>query len=310
MAKIAMDPDQVRAMANAATRTAESMQGHMSQIVSSVQGAEWQSQAREEFLVQLTLASKGATQSTDTLRLMAKALDEKANQWEVVGNNFNVPFYHIGRIWDSVMNSLGGAWSRIVDKFVLNKMPSLPGFLMNTATGAAVLGASTSLVNKPKIKRPSWWPFEVGENEEIVKDKLENLEMQREYTYKALEEKRAEYNKYSSKVSEIGQKMRETDVWKPLKNQLKSLGYDVDEKEIKFENMISFVIGLTKKDPKVLVSFVGNLALSEFQAVKLTFQLTQMTNAYQKSQIISTDISNLTNQLTSIDKEIASYGVN
>ena len=310
MSHIRMETDNVRAMSSGMRQSADFLDASLSSIIQTVKSAEWRSQAREEFLVQLIIASKSTSQSINALRLMANALDEKANQWEVVGNKFNGPFYHVRGIWASVTNSLGDAWTRINNILNKSKMTSVPGFLVNSASGAAVLGASTSLIDKPEIRRPSWWPFEVAENEEIVTDKLENLEMQREYTYKAIEEKRAEYKKYSTKVSEIGQKMSETDVWKPLKNLVKSLGYDIEEKEPKFGDLVEFISDIATKDPKVFVDFAANLALSEFQSVKLFFQLDQMKNAYQKSQLISTEISSLTNQLNSIDNQIAAYGEN
>ena len=310
MSQIRMETDNVRAMSSGMRQSADFLDASLSSIIQTVKSAEWRSQAREEFLVQLIIASKSTSQAINTLRLMANALDEKANQWEVIGNKFNGPFYHIRGIWASVTNSLGDAWTRINNILNKSKMPSVPGFLVYSASGAAVLGASTSLIDKPEIRRPSWWPFEVVENEEIVTDRLENLEMQREYTYNALEEKRADYKKYSTKVSEIGQKMSETDVWKPLKNLVKSLGYDIEEEEPKFENMIKFMATFATKRELVLVDFISNLGLSTFQATKLFFQLDQMRNAYQKSQLISAEISNLTNQINIIDNQITTYGGN
>ena len=310
MSQIRMETDNVRAMSSGMRQSADFLDASLSSMNQTVKSAEWRSQAREEFLIQLIIASKSTSQAINTLRLMANALDEKANQWEVIGNKFNGPFYHIRGIWASVTNSLGDAWTRINNILNKSKMPSVPGFLVYSASGAAVLGASTSLIDKPEIRRPSWWPFEVVENEEIVTDRLENLEMQREYTYNALEEKRADYKKYSTKVSEIGQKMSETDVWKPLKNLVKSLGYDIEEEEPKFENMIKFMATFATKRELVLVDFISNLGLSTFQATKLFFQLDQMRNAYQKSQLISAEISNLTNQINIIDNQITTYGGN
>ncbi len=115
MAKIAMDPDQVRAMANTATRTAESMQGHMSQIVSSVQGAEWQSQAREEFIERLETLSRVNTQSMSALRMMANAANQKAHQWEAKANRFNAPLEALDGAWASFLDHLNNTWQGLLN---------------------------------------------------------------------------------------------------------------------------------------------------------------------------------------------------
>ncbi len=115
MAKIAMDPDQVRAMANAATRTAESMQGHMSQIVSSVRGAGWQSQAREEFIERLETLSRVNTQSMSALRLMANAANQKARQWEAKASRFNAPLEALDGAWASFLDHLNNTWQGLLN---------------------------------------------------------------------------------------------------------------------------------------------------------------------------------------------------
>ena len=115
MAKIAMDPDQVRAMANTATRTAESMQGHMSQIVSSVRGAEWQSQAREEFIERLETLSRVNTQSISALRLMANAANQKAHQWETKASRFGSTIESTGSLWSSFMDNLNNSWQGLLE---------------------------------------------------------------------------------------------------------------------------------------------------------------------------------------------------
>ncbi len=115
MARIAMDPDQVRAMANTANRTAESIQGHMSQMVSAVRGAEWQSQAREEFIERIETLSRVNTQSMTALRLMANAANQKARQWEAKASRFNAPLEALDGAWDSFLDHLNNTWQGLLN---------------------------------------------------------------------------------------------------------------------------------------------------------------------------------------------------
>lgn len=115
MARIAMDPNQVRLMANTANRTAESIQGHMSQLVSAVRGAEWQSQAREDFIERLETLSRVNTQSMSALRLMANAANQKARQWEAKASRFNAPLEALDGAWASFMDHLNNTWQGLLN---------------------------------------------------------------------------------------------------------------------------------------------------------------------------------------------------
>lgn len=154
MAKIAMDPDQVRAMANAATRTAESMQGHMSQIVSSVRGAGWQSQAREEFIERLETLSRVNTQSMSALRLMANAANQKARQWEAKANRFGSTLEAIGSLWSSFMDNVNNTWQGILDS--ISKIGI--GGIAFIGGGIGVIGGWFDKI-LPDWEPPDWWPF-------------------------------------------------------------------------------------------------------------------------------------------------------
>jgi hypothetical protein len=89
--QIKMDTDQVRAMATRLRQTADLMDTHLASIKQSVTSAGWQSQAREEFIIQLETLKRSTDQSTHVLRLMAQAAEEKATQWEAIANVSMVP---------------------------------------------------------------------------------------------------------------------------------------------------------------------------------------------------------------------------
>lgn len=136
MTRIAMDPDQVRAMANTANRTAESIQGHMSQLVSAVRGAEWQSQAREDFIERLETLSRVNTQSMSALRLMANAANQKARQWEAKASRFNAPLEALDGAWASFMDHLNNTWQGLLNSI---SRVAIGGFALIVG-GAANIG--------------------------------------------------------------------------------------------------------------------------------------------------------------------------
>lgn len=115
MARIAMDPNQVRAMANTANQTAESIHAHMSEIVSVVQAAEWQSLARDEFIERVETLSRINTQSIRALRLMGDAANQKARQWEAKASHFNAPLEALGGAWSSFLDLLNNTWQGLLN---------------------------------------------------------------------------------------------------------------------------------------------------------------------------------------------------
>jgi hypothetical protein len=110
-----MDPDQVRAMAKAASQTSQSLHNHMSLIVSTARGADWQSQAREEFMDRLESLSRITAQSMIALQLMGNAATQKANQWEAKANRFGSSLESIGSLWSSFLDNLNNTWQGLLD---------------------------------------------------------------------------------------------------------------------------------------------------------------------------------------------------
>lgn len=156
MTRIAMDPDQVRAMANTANRTAESIQGHMSQLVSTVRGAEWQSQAREDFIERLETLSRVNTQSMSALRMMSNAASQKARQWEAKASRFGSALEAIGSLWSSVMDNLNNTWQGLlhsISKIGIGGIAFIGG-------GIGVIGGWLDRILPDwDWKPPDWWPF-------------------------------------------------------------------------------------------------------------------------------------------------------
>ena len=156
MTRIAMDPDQVRAMANTANRTAESIQGHMSQLVSAVRGAEWQSQAREDFIERLETLSRVNTQSMSALRLMANAVNQKARQWEAKASRFGSTLEAIGSLWSSFMDNLNNTWQGLLDS--ISKI-GIGGIAIIGGGIGAIGGWIGGILPDWPWKPPDWWPF-------------------------------------------------------------------------------------------------------------------------------------------------------
>jgi len=152
-----MDTDAVRAMAARFCRTASTMETSLASIRQSVRSAPWQSQAREEFIQQLEMLHNSTLRSAEVLRMMALAAEQKANQWEAIGDRFNGPWQPMGNAWGQLKNMMGWLWSRIRNAVRGIKWPSVPKYVVPATTGGAVLGA---LITKPPWLTwpPKWWP--------------------------------------------------------------------------------------------------------------------------------------------------------
>ncbi len=124
MMRIRMETDQVRMMASALRREADTMDGHMASIRASVEGANWQSQAREEYVSNLETLLRVNAQTTQAMRLMAQAAEKKAEQWEKLASKFNGPFEFIGDIWRNFLDHLNNTWQGIVDVIAKIAIPS------------------------------------------------------------------------------------------------------------------------------------------------------------------------------------------
>jgi len=154
MMRIRMDTDQVRMMASALRREADTMDGHMTSIKASVEGANWQSQARGEYVSNLETLLRVNAQTTQAMRLMAQAAEKKAEQWEIIANKFNGPFEQIGDVWRNFLDHLNNTWQGIISSIKRTRLPnlSLVPLAANSAVGFVTLGA---LIRENKI--PSSW---------------------------------------------------------------------------------------------------------------------------------------------------------
>lgn len=171
--QIRMDTDAVRAMSSRLRQTADSMDTRLASIKSAVESAGWQSQAREEFIMQLEMLKRSAAQSSEVMRLMARASDRKADQWEAIANVFNGPFYYLEGIWDSVVGFISGIGNKISSAISNINWPSLPQFLRGWGIGVGATSFSPSLVVGAiplitpnwigdiiaKWRESDWWPF-------------------------------------------------------------------------------------------------------------------------------------------------------
>jgi hypothetical protein len=103
MTVTAMDPDQIHLMAINANQKAESMQGHMSQLVTAVRGAEWQSRAREESVNNLGDLIKVSAKSIQAVCLTVRTAEHEADQWKVFANRLSGSFHHLDGISNSFL---------------------------------------------------------------------------------------------------------------------------------------------------------------------------------------------------------------
>lgn len=162
-----MDTDAVRAMAARFRSAADTIEMGSTATNRNVQGAPWQSQAREEFVLQMDMLNNSIRQSAEILRLMGTAAEQKASQWEAIGDRFNGPWQAMGNAWGQLKSMMGGLWSRIKGAISGIRWPSVPKFLGGVAVGVGVSTFSPLLVvgglyvlNPDWFqKQPDWWPF-------------------------------------------------------------------------------------------------------------------------------------------------------
>jgi uncharacterized protein YukE len=163
--QIKMDTDAVRAMSSRLRQTADSMDTRLTSIKSAVESAGWQSQAREEFIMQLEMLRRSTSQSAEVMRLMARASDRKADQWETIANVFNGPFYYLEGIWNSVVSFFSGIDNSIWNVITSIKLPSLPAIVLPSISGAVIIGGISSIIPKwGEWNPPDWWPFGKGKD--------------------------------------------------------------------------------------------------------------------------------------------------
>jgi len=153
---IKMDTDAVRSLASSLQNFSTSYENRLKSIKQSAESANWQSQAREEFIQDLNLVAKGGTLSVEALRLMSRATNRKADQWEAIGNVFNGPFYILEGIWDSFKNYLGNSWNNLLKTMGSIRWPTATA-ITGIATG--IVGGFTGLWPKWEFEKPTWWQF-------------------------------------------------------------------------------------------------------------------------------------------------------
>lgn len=154
-----MDTDAVRAMALRLQQTADTLDGSVTAMKTAMQAAGWQSQAREEFMVQLETLLHRQVRTIQVLRLMARAAERKAEQWEAIASVFNGPFVFLEGAWDAVKSFFGGMWADLQSAIDGIKLPSLPSIVLPGISGAIILGGLTTLLPSWNFQKPGWWPF-------------------------------------------------------------------------------------------------------------------------------------------------------
>ena len=176
--RFSMDTDQVRMMASALRQNADSLEAHMAGIRASVQAANWQSQAREEYVNNLETLIRVNAKSIQAMRLMARAAERKADQWEAIANKFNGPFYHLEGIWNSFLDHLNNTWQGLL---IAIGSISLPSFAFIPGTAQKVKDWFDGIEFPwEKPWPPEWWPFDknkdsVTNNPDIKEDLKENI---------------------------------------------------------------------------------------------------------------------------------------
>ena len=164
--QIKMDTDAVRSMSSKFRHTADSMDTRLSSIKTTVETAGWQSQAREEFIMQLEMLRRTSTQSATVLRMMAQAADKKTEQWEAIANFFNGPFHYLGNIWSSVVAFFSGIGNSIWNAISNIRIPSLPKWILPPISILPITGGFTGIMPEWFKNPPDWWPFNKNKDNE------------------------------------------------------------------------------------------------------------------------------------------------
>lgn len=151
-----METEQVRAMAASLRANADQMEAHMADIKSSVHNANWQSNAREEYVSDLETLFRVNAKSVQAMRLMAQAIESKAQQWEEIASKFAGPFHYLQGVWESVLDHLNNVWQgllNIIGKIQVPIIGIIAGPVLVVNTWLTILEKMKGL-NWP----PSWWP--------------------------------------------------------------------------------------------------------------------------------------------------------
>jgi surface antigen/uncharacterized protein YukE len=156
MFRIRMDTDEVRMIASRLKASADAMEVHMATIKSTIQSANWQSNAREEYVSDLEMLYRVNAKSAQAMRLMAQAVENKAEQWEEIARIFAGPFHFLHGIWESFLDHLNNTWQGLVDSIGKIRFPKV---LIIPAVPITVIAWITILDKINGLKwPPSWWP--------------------------------------------------------------------------------------------------------------------------------------------------------
>ena len=172
MMRFSMDTDQVRMMASALRQNADSLEAHMAGIRASVQAANWQSQAREEYVNNLETLIRVNAKSIQAMRLMARAAERKADQWEAIANKFNGPFYHLEGIWNSFLDHLNNTWQGLLGALSRIKLPK---FAIVTSGAAAIAGSVMRNLPTTDFRVPESWKTSVNLAGDVLGTQTSNI---------------------------------------------------------------------------------------------------------------------------------------
>lgn len=153
-----MDTDAVRALATRFRTAADVIELGATTTNRNVQNAPWQSQAREEFILEMEMLNNSILRSAEVLRMMGMAAEQKASQWEAVGNMFNGPWQAMGNAWGKLKSMMGWLWSRIKGGISGIKWPSVPSEIFPGFIGGGVIGGIGIITPRWPFKPPSGWP--------------------------------------------------------------------------------------------------------------------------------------------------------
>lgn len=156
MIRIRMETEQVRALAAKLRSNADIMTEQMAGIKAAVQNANWQSNARDEFIIDLNSLYQANLKSAFAMRLMAQALENKAEQWEEIARIFAGPFHILRGIWESFMDHLNNTWGNLVNSIGRVHFPEY-AVITSISTGVFAWLAILQKINGLKWP-PPWWP--------------------------------------------------------------------------------------------------------------------------------------------------------
>jgi len=307
-----MDTDAVRAMAAKFRSTANTMETSLTAINQGVKGAPWQSQAREEFITLLETLQGGTLRSAEVLRMMAGAAEEKASQWEAIGNIFNGPFQALSGLWNRLKDNMGWLWGRIKGAITGVRLPSVPHVVLPVITFGGIIGWFDRIVPDWSWKKLTWWPHNNktinGDTPAVKGEKIENetnqnaellkLENQRDRLRKQLEIERVVYNAATNTINRECDKLNEIYM---VDDILSELGWN--KEELMKLDIVDKVIYLIRNAPDLKDLGLGYIKMT-FNWFKINKSLKIIEACYEGNQSRSSSISHLSEEIIRIEQQI------